>query len=158
MTYRERRNGASWAWTNSPRYGSSKRSLDISWGNSQRVQWFQRYEFSNLSNERKRKEKNRLYFYRDEDPDPVIFSTDPDPTCNNGFIKLFLSWTKYKSESTNSSIKWWFIISNFMPTYLKYEYIFSSFRFKVGSGFFFQLSRIRIHGKKCWILIHAFGP
>ena len=38
--------------------------------------------------------------YRDEDPDPpvgsgdfgppdpdqVIFSTDPDPTCNNGFI------------------------------------------------------------------------
>ena len=40
-------------------------------------------------------------FVRDEDPDPVIFgppdpvlfSTDPDsdPTCNNGFIKLFLS-------------------------------------------------------------------
>ena len=40
---------------------------------------------------------------RDEDPDPVIFGTpaprpvlfstdpDPDPTCNNGFIKLFLS-------------------------------------------------------------------
>ena len=36
---------------------------------------------------------------RDEDPDPVIFgppdpvlfSTDPDPTCNNGVIKLFLS-------------------------------------------------------------------
>ena len=25
------------------------------------------------------------------DPDPVLFSTDPDPTCNNGFIKLFLS-------------------------------------------------------------------
>ena len=26
-------------------------------------------------------------------PDPVLFSTDPDPdpTCNNGFIKLFLS-------------------------------------------------------------------
>ena len=25
------------------------------------------------------------------DPDPVLFSTDPnpDPTCNNGFIKLF---------------------------------------------------------------------
>ena len=39
------------------------------------------------------------------DPDPVLFSTDPDPTCNNGFIKLFLSRTKYKSESTNSSIK-----------------------------------------------------
>ena len=42
------------------------------------------------------------------DPDPVLFSTDPDsdpdPTCNNGFIKLFLSWNKYKSESTNSSI------------------------------------------------------
>ena len=29
------------------------------------------------------------------DEDPVLFSTDPDldpdPTCNNGFIKLFLS-------------------------------------------------------------------
>ena len=33
----------------------------------------------------------------DEDPDPlifgppdtVLFSTDPDPTCNNGCIKLF---------------------------------------------------------------------
>ena len=24
-------------------------------------------------------------------PDPVLFSTDPDPTCNNGFIKLFSS-------------------------------------------------------------------
>ena len=58
------------------------------------------------------------------DPDPVLFSADPDPTCNNGFIKLFLSWTKYKSESTNSSIKWWVIISNFIPTYLKYKYIF----------------------------------
>ena len=62
----------------------------------------------------------------DPDPDPVLFSTDPDPdpTCNNGFIKLFLSWTTYKSESTNSSIKWWVIISNFIPTYLKYKYIF----------------------------------
>ena len=41
-------------------------------------------------------------------PDPVLFSTDPDPygsLCNNGFIKLFSSWTKYKPESTNSSIK-----------------------------------------------------
>ena len=68
-------------------------------------------------------------------PDPVLFSTDPDPTCNNGFIKLFSSWTKYKPESRNSGIKWWFIISNFMPTDLKCEYIFfSSFWFKVGSG------------------------
>ena len=62
------------------------------------------------------------------DPGPVLFSTDPDPdldpTCNNGFIKLFLSWTKYKSESTNSSINWWVIISNFIPTYLKYKNIF----------------------------------
>ena len=40
-----------------------------------------------------------VLFSRDEDtdpgifglPDPVLFSTDPDPTCNNGFIKLFLS-------------------------------------------------------------------
>ena len=36
---------------------------------------------------------------RDEDPDPlifgppdpVLFSTDPEPTSNNGFIKLFSS-------------------------------------------------------------------
>ena len=29
---------------------------------------------------------------RDEDPDPVFIGPpDPDPTCNNGFIKLFLS-------------------------------------------------------------------
>ena len=35
---------------------------------------------------------------RDEDPDPmifgptesVLFSTDPDPTCNNGFIRIFI--------------------------------------------------------------------
>ena len=58
---------------------------------------------------------------------------DPDLTCNNGFIKSFSSWTKYIPESTNSSIKWWFIISNFIPTYLEYKYIFSSFRFQVGS-------------------------
>ena len=25
------------------------------------------------------------------DPDPVLFSADPDPTCNNGFIKSFSS-------------------------------------------------------------------
>ena len=24
-------------------------------------------------------------------PDPVPFSSDPDPTCNNGFIRLFSS-------------------------------------------------------------------
>ena len=58
------------------------------------------------------------------DPDPVLFSKDPDPTCNNGFIKLSLSWTKYISESTNSSIKSWVIISNFIPAYLKCKYIF----------------------------------
>ena len=46
------------------------------------------------------------------------------------------------------------MISNFMPTYLKYKYIFfSSLRFQVGSGIFFQLSQIRIRGKKCRILI-----
>ena len=38
----------------------------------------------------------RIFFagmFGPPDPDPVIFSTDPDPdtTCNNGFIKLFLS-------------------------------------------------------------------
>ena len=40
-----------------------------------------------------------------------------------------------------------------MPTYLKYEYIFSSFRFKVGSGSAFFPSRIQIRGKKCRIRI-----
>ena len=70
-------------------------------------------------------------------PDPMNFSLDPDPTCNNGFIKLFSYWTKYKPELPNSSWKWWFIRSTFEPTYLKYKYIFSSFWFKVGSGFFF---------------------
>ena len=41
------------------------------------------------------------------DPDPLLFSSDsdPDPTCNNGYIKLFSSWTKHKPESTNSSLK-----------------------------------------------------
>ena len=57
-------------------------------------------------------------------PDPVLFSLDPDPTCNNGFIKLFSSWTKYNPELKSSIIKWWFIISNFMPTYQRYKYIF----------------------------------
>ena len=55
---------------------------------------------------------------RNEDPgpDPVgsvdfwpagygygTFSADPDPTCNNGFIKSFLSLTKYISESTTQA-------------------------------------------------------
>jgi len=95
---------------------------------------------------------SNIHKIRDEDPDqlifgppdPVLFSTDPDPdpTFNNGFIKLFSSSTKYKPESTNSSIKWWFKISNFMPTYLKYKYIF----------FFISISRrirsrFRIRGK-----------
>ena len=57
---------------------------------------------------------------------PVLFSLDPDPdpTCNNGFIKLFSSWTKYNPELTNSSLKWWFKRSTFMPSYLNYKYIF----------------------------------
>ena len=32
-------------------------------------------------------------------------SRDEDPTCNNGFIKLFLSGTKYKPDGTKLSIK-----------------------------------------------------
>ena len=41
---------------------------------------------------------------RDEDPDldPVesvdFGPPDPDPTCNNGFIKLFSSGTKYNPD------------------------------------------------------------
>ena len=60
------------------------------------------------------------------EPDPVLFSLDPDPgpTCNNGFIKLFSSWTKYNLESTNSNLKRWLKRSNLMPTYLRYRYIF----------------------------------
>ena len=83
---------------------------------------------------------------RNEDPDPVLFSTDPDPdpTYNDGFMKLFLSWTKYKSETTNSSIKLWVIISNFIPTYLKYQNIF----------FFISISgRIR---SQIWFRIRNF--
>ena len=91
-------------------------------------------------------------------PDPVLFSTDPDPdpTCNNGVIKLFLSWTKYKSESTNSIIKWWVIISNFVPTYLKYKniFFFISISGRIRSRIRF---RIRIRGKKFRILIPAFN-
>ena len=54
-----------------------------------------------ISSEILRFEKVELVFdyanTRDEDPvifghpDPVLFSTDPDPTCYNGFIKLCLS-------------------------------------------------------------------
>ena len=42
-----------------------------------------------------------------QDPDPLLFSLDPEPdsTCNNRFIKLFSTWSKYKPESTNSSLK-----------------------------------------------------
>jgi len=43
------------------------------------------------------------------DPDSILYSLDPDPTCNNGYIKSFSSSTKYKPDSTNSSIKLWFI-------------------------------------------------
>ena len=48
---------------------------------------------------------NLLYINgRDEDPDssifsytdPLLFSSDPDPNCNNGYITLFSSLTKYK--------------------------------------------------------------
>ena len=70
-------------------------------------------------------------------PDPLFFSSDPDPACNNGYIKLFSSVTNYKPESTNSSLKLWFIKSNFMPTYdLPKLFVFFSFRIKVGSLFF----------------------
>ena len=41
--------------------------------------------------------------------------------------------------------------SNFMPTYLKYKYIFPSFRIKVGSGLF-SAEPDPDPGKKCWIL------
>ena len=37
--------------------------------------------------------------------DPALFSLDP--TCNNGFIKLFLFWTEYEPESTNYFFPSW---------------------------------------------------
>ena len=58
-----------------------------------------------------------------QDPYPVLFSwePDPDPTCNNVFIKLlnkiYIRINKFKLEIM-------VYISNFMPTYLKYKYIF----------------------------------
>ena len=67
-------------------------------------------------------------------PNPVLFSSYPDPTCNNGFIKLFSSWTKYKPEITKLSLKWWFIGSTFMPSYLKYKYIFLHFDLRSEAG------------------------
>ena len=91
-------------------------------------------------------------------PDPVLFSLDPDPnpTCYNGFIKLFSSSIKYTPELTKSSSKWWFIISTFMPTYLKYNtFFFLLFDLRSDPNFFPQLSRIRIHEKKCRNLILA---
>ena len=47
--------------------------------------------------------------------------------------------------STNSSIKWWVIISNFIPTYLQYKYIFfcSSISGRIRSRIRLR-SRIRI--------------
>ena len=84
----------------------------------------------------------------------VTFSSDPDHTCNNGYIELILSWTKYKPVLTNSSIiKWWFIKLNFMLTYLKYKYSFffisyyGQTRSWIQIRFFSQLSQIRIRGK-----------
>ena len=58
------------------------------------------------------------------DPDPGLYSSDPDPICNSGYKKLFSSSIKNKPESTNSSLMLWFIKSNFMPAYLIYKYTF----------------------------------
>ena len=41
------------------------------------------------------------------DPDPLLFSTDPDPTCNNGYIRLFSG--KFLNKSENSY--WWTAIT-----------------------------------------------
>ena len=82
-------------------------------------------------NNRKIQYKYKLcYIIRDKDPDqlifslpvpdPLLFSSDPESTSNNRYIKSFSSLTKYKPESTNSSLKW-FIKSNFLPNYLKYK-------------------------------------
>jgi len=69
------------------------------------------------------------------DPDPLLFSSDPDPTHNNGYIKIIF----ILNISTNSSLKLGFIRTNIMPTYLKYKYtIFYHFELRSGPGFFFQ--------------------
>ena len=98
---------------------------------------------------------------RDEDPDPVgsvdfmpagsgsfTFFTGSGCTCNNGYKISFSSWTKYKPKSTNSSLKWWYIRSNFMPTYLKYKYIFFFIANLCRIWIFFHLSWIKIRRKK----------
>ena len=93
-------------------------------------------------------------------PDPVLFPMDPDsdPTCNNGVRILFSSWTKFKPESRNLSIKWWFIISNFMPTYLKYKYIFFlHFDFRSDPEFFSSWAGSGSVEKKFRILIPGYN-
>ena len=48
---------------------------------------------------------------RDEDPlifglpDLLRFWSDPDPTCNNGYIELFSSWAKYKFKLKMNEIE-----------------------------------------------------
>ena len=63
---------------------------------------------------------------RDEDPDQLLYSLDPvpEPTCNNVLFHYCFHFHQNKPESTNSSLKLWFIRSDFMLTYLKYKYIF----------------------------------
>ena len=82
-----------------------------------------------------------------------LSNPDPDPTCNNRFIKLFSTINKFKHKMMVYNIEFY----AYLPKIL--IYFFSSFRFQVGSGvgsgIFFQLSRIRIRGKKCRILIPA---
>ena len=84
------------------------------------------------------------HFIRDEDPDP-IGSVDFLPAGSGSGI-FFIGSRLHKMIVYNIKIY----------TYLpKIEYIFSSFRFKVGSGFF-SSAEPDPWKKKCRILIPAF--
>ena len=79
-----------------------------------------------------------------------FFLLDPesDPTCNNGFMKLF-----HLEQNINQNLLKMMVYKiEFLciPTY-NINIFFSLFLFKVGSAIFFLLSRIR--GKNCRILI-----
>ena len=105
----------------------------------------------------------------DPDPDPLIFGKpdsvhfsldpDPDPTCNNGFMKLLSSWNKILTRINKFKHKMMFIISYFMPTYPKYEYIFLlHFDLRSDPDFFpAEPDPNPYPWKKCRILIPDYG-
>ena len=98
---------------------------------------------------------------RDEDPvifgppDPVLLSTDPDPTCNYGFIQLFFILNKIYSGINKFKLKMMGYMYNIeFYAYLPkiYIYFFLHFDFRSDPDFFFFVSDPD-PWKKCRILI-----